>query len=85
MGALYFGPSCASSSSHSGPAIRRHPAALFPGNFGCRCLPKDGRKLRLKLFDLFLDGNGLAELRGESEVDKLAEVYRKRLEEQAIK
>jgi len=69
LGALYFSPPCASRSSHSGSACRRHPATLFIGNFGRRCPPKDGRKLVLKLFDLFLNGNGLAELRGAQTVE----------------
>ena len=51
------------SSFHSRLACLRHPVTLFTGNFGRRCLPKDGRKLRIKLSDLFLNGKGLAELR----------------------
>ena len=70
FGALYFSPSCAGRSGHPRSACRRHPAPLFTGNFGRRCLPKDGRKLRLKPFDLLLDGNGLAELRNAQAVER---------------
>ena len=70
FGALYFSPSCAGCSSHPRSACRRHPATLFPGNSGRRCLSKDGRKLRLKLFDLFLNSNGLAELRSAQAGEK---------------
>jgi hypothetical protein len=70
LGALYLSPSCAGRSSHIRFACRRHPATLFTVNLGYRCLPKDGRKLRLKLFDLFLNRNGLAELRNAQTVER---------------